>query len=470
MLKMNHCKIQLLNCRSVLLLIFIPCLIHAQQLSNPDVQVKPYVQSLESSIEVPVQIPLQPWFEKIEQLTPLQTGHWRSWKRKHGLEAKYRAWRGPLLVQADGDSILMQAHVRYWLKGRTDLPGPFDISASCGVNEASRQAIIGVRVRFDWQSDWSLQPRTQVLPTRFLDRCQVTSLNLDVTPIIGELFNRELKKSIHNSLGQLDNDLKEIRHQASRLWERVNHPIALTNHLWLKLQPAEIAVSPFSGSGDQVFTHIKVSLQPQLLPGNRPESEFRPLPMLGQFYPGDNRLNVHFSLPLDYPQISHALSQRLAQREFNIQGHQFSISGVQLTASDSRLNAVLNLLGAAAGKLTISGKLSATESIDGLTLNALDYSFEPEDFQLKILADLFQNKIRQELEKAANTLLSQQTHEFKSRLQDYFQSALPELVKIQFNDLHLTATDINLQADGLMFSGMINGKLRLDLKQKTDAM
>lgn len=453
MLTIFHNKIRL-YCLYVLFTFSIPHLI--------------YAQPLESSIEVPVQIPLEPWSEKVEQLTPLQAGHWRSWKRKHGLEAKYRAWRGPLLIQSDGDSILMQAHVRYWLKGRTRLPGPFDISASCGINEAPRQAIIGVRVKFDWQSDWSLKPRIQVLPTRFINRCQITTLSLDVTPIIKEFFSRELNRSIHNSLRQLDADLKKIRHHATQLWEHVNQPIELANHSWLQLQPADIAISPFSGFGDHLLTHIKVSMLPNLQFGNRPESKLSPLPPLGRFYPGSNHLNLHFSLPLDYAQMSHALSEILTQREFNIQGHQFSIIGVKLAASDSLLNTTLNLSGTAAGKAEISGKLSAASPPDWLILKSLNYSFEPEDFHLKILADLFHNKIRQELEKAANTLISQQSQEFKLRLQDYFQSVLPEPVKIQFNDLQLTATDFNLQASGLMFSGIVSGKLYLDLKQTAD--
>ena len=446
---------------SGLLILLLTSLTHAQQVYYPYLQNVPDSQPLASSIEVPVQLPLQPWTEKIKQLTPVQAGHWRSWKRKHGLEAKYRAWRGPLLVRADGDSILMQAHVRYWLKGRTRLPGPFDIAASCGVNEAPRQAIIGVRVKFEWQPDWTLQPRTQVLPTRFLDRCQVTTLNLDVTPIIGELFNRELKKSIRNSLGQLDNDLNNIHQQAARLWEHVNQPIELANQSWLKLQPMAIAVSPFFGYGEQLTTHIKVSLQPQLLHGNKPATGHRALPPLGRFYPGASHLNIHFSLPLDYAKISQQLSQNLAEHQFSIRGHQFAISDITLSAHDSRLSAMIDLSGAAAGKAEISGKLNNAPPPEWLSLDSLDYRFEPEDIHLKILAKLFNDKIRQELENAANDLIRQQTLVFKTQLQAYFQAALPVQLKIHFDDLQLTATEVNLHASGLVFNGLIYGTLRL---------
>ncbi len=445
-----------------LFLLFFISLIHAQQPYYPTIQATPDALTPGSSIEVPVQIPLKPWAEKIEQLTPLQAGHWHSWKKKHGVEAKYRAWRGPLVIQAEGDSILMQAHVRYWLKGRTRLPGPFEISASCGVKETPRQAIIGVRVKFDWNADWTLQPRVQILPTRFLDRCQITSLNIDVTPIIGQLFNRELKKSIHKSLGQLDDDLKKIRQQAARLWKQVNNPIGLANNSWLSLHPTDIAAAPFFGYQDQMLTYIKISLQPQLVHGVKPESDNRPLPPLESFFPGDNLLTFNFSMPLDYVQISQQLSQLLAVHQFSIQDNYFSITAVKLTAEDSLLTASLSLSGAAAGKATISGRLMATPPPDRLTLESLDYTFEPEDLHLKILANLFHDKIRQELEKAANTLIRQKTESFAVRLQNFFQSALSEQIKIQFDNMQLTATKINLHSSGLVLTGIINGKVRLD--------
>jgi len=451
-----------------LMLILSASFAYAQQPYDATIQASPDAQTSASSIEVPVQIPLKPWAEKIEQLTPLQAGHWQSWKKKHGLQAKYRAWRGPLEIQAEGDSILMQAHVRYWLKGRTKLLGPFDISASCGVNEAPRQAIIGVRVKFDWNPDWTLQPLIQVLPTRFLDRCQITSLNIDVTPIIGQLFNRELNKSIHNSLGQLDDDLKKIRQQATSLWNHVNNPIKLANHSWLILQPTDIAVAPFFGYAEQMMTVIKVSLQPQLIHGDQPEPENKPLPPLGRFFPGDNLLTFNFSVPLDYAQISQQLSQILGEHQFSIQDNSFAITSVKLAAKDSLLTASLSLSGAAAGKASISGRLMATTPPDWLTLESLDYSFEPEDLHLKILANLFHDKIRQELEKAANTLIRQKTESFKVQLQDYLQSALDDQLSIQLDALQLTAAEINLHPSGLMFKGILNGTLHLDLKQRAD--
>lgn len=433
-----------------------------QQPYYPVVQNMPDAQAMGSSIEVPVQIPLKPWAEKIEQLTPLQAGHWRSWKRKHGVEAKYRAWRGPLSVQAEGDSILMQAHVRYWLKGRTRIPGPFDISASCGVKEAPRQAIIGVRVKFEWLSDWTLQPRVQVLPTRFLDSCQITALNIDVTPIIGEMFNLELNKSIRKSLGELDDDLKKIRQQAARLWKQVNNPIGLANNSWLSLHPTDIAAAPFFGYQDQVLTYIKVSLQPQLVHGVKPETDNIPLPPLESFFPGDNLLTFNFSMPLDYQQISQQLSQILGVHLFSIKDNSFAITAVKLEAEDSLLTASLSLSGAAAGKTTISGRLMTTTPPDWLMLESLDYSFQPEDLHLKILANLFHEKIRQELEKAANTLLRQKTESSKVELQKFFQSALSEQIKIQFDNMQLTAVKINLHSSGLVLTGVINGKVRLD--------
>ena len=126
-----------------------------------------------SVIEIPLRLSLDPMIDAAEKVLPTQAGKWRSWKDWHGIKSKYRAWRGPLSITISGDVLTVQAQIRYWIKAHKKLLGAIKLNASCGINEPPRQAVISMQVRLGWEPDWSLRPRFYLLPTRFLDRCEI---------------------------------------------------------------------------------------------------------------------------------------------------------------------------------------------------------------------------------------------------------------------------------------------------------
>ena len=136
-----------------------------------------------SMIEIPLRLHLEPLIDAAEKALPTQAGNWRNWKNWHGIKSKYRAWRGPLHITASGDVLTVQAHIRYWIRARKNLLGAITLKGNCGINEPPRQAVIGMQVHLGWEADWTLKPEFHILPTRFLDRCEMTIANIDVTPL-----------------------------------------------------------------------------------------------------------------------------------------------------------------------------------------------------------------------------------------------------------------------------------------------
>ena len=63
-----------------------------------------------SVLEIPFRLPLDELLREAEQLVPTQTGHWHGWKKWHGVDTQYRAWRGRLSMQSRGDTLTMWAH------------------------------------------------------------------------------------------------------------------------------------------------------------------------------------------------------------------------------------------------------------------------------------------------------------------------------------------------------------------------
>jgi len=127
-------------------------------------------ESPHSFIDLPLRLSLEPLIDAAEKLLPYQAGNWRTWKDWHGIPSQYRGWRGPLSITASGSVLMVQAHVRYWIRAQKKLLGMVNATASCGIDEAPRQAVIGMQVLLEWGPDWTLRPRFRILPTRFLDR------------------------------------------------------------------------------------------------------------------------------------------------------------------------------------------------------------------------------------------------------------------------------------------------------------
>ncbi|MGB5439723.1 MAG: DUF4403 family protein, partial [Gammaproteobacteria bacterium] len=171
-----------------------------------------------SFIDIPLRLSLEPLINAADRMLPYQAGNWRAWKDWHGIDSQYRGWRGPLSITASGNVLLVQAHIRYWIRAQKKLLGAVTLKASCGIDEAPRQAVIGMQVLLEWGPDWTLRPRFRILPTRFLDRCEMTIANIDVTPVVETEFRKQMQESLRAALKSLAPDVNAIQRQAQQTW------------------------------------------------------------------------------------------------------------------------------------------------------------------------------------------------------------------------------------------------------------
>jgi hypothetical protein len=265
-----------------------------------------------SIIEIPLRISLARLFEVAEQEMPLQAGNWQGWRKSYGVNTQYRAWRGPLQFTLQGEVLTVQAHVRYWARVHKTVLGAIDLDSSCGVNEPPRQAVIGVQIHFDWTPDWLLRPAFRILPTRFLDRCEMTIADIDVTPLIEEEYQQQLEDRLRVALKELAPRLQSVRQQAEQSWSRLQQPVELGENQWLLLSPLGVALSPLAGYGNRLDAKLALILSPEVVTGARPASGLRPLPALGRYYPRVSGLNLQLSIELDYADLGRLMTEQLA--------------------------------------------------------------------------------------------------------------------------------------------------------------
>jgi hypothetical protein len=427
-----------------------PCVAGMQQPESPV-----------SFIEIPLRLSLEPLIDAAEKLLPYQAGNWRTWKDWHGIPSQYRGWRGPLSITASGNVLWVQAHVRYWIRAQKKLLGVVNATASCGIDEAPRQAVIGMQVLLEWGPDWTLRPQFRILPTRFLDRCEMTFANIDVTSIVETEFRKQMQDSLRAALKSLAPGMNEIQRQAQQTWSLLQEPVELGQDHWLLLRPASVALSRIAGRGKTLDAQLALTLQPVLVSGPESAGKPVPLPPLGQYYPRSAGLNLHLGVNLDFPTLSQRIFDTLAGKSLVIKGRKTGIKNLELTGSGQEIRARMELIGELAGTAELRAKVAYEAQYRKFELQDLTFDYKAEDPTLGMLAEAFHEPIRQALEEAANQALAEQLELMGGRLGMVLKKITPAGVVLDLSALQLDSVQIDIEQQGIRLDGTATGSVRL---------
>lgn len=417
-----------------------------------------------SVIEIPLRLSLDPLTKAAEKILPQQAGNWRSWKDWHGIQSQYRAWRGPLSIAVTGDMLLVQAHIRYWISARKKVLGAINLKGSCGINEPPRQALIGMQVRLGWGPDWTLRPAFHILPTRFLDRCEMTVANIDVTPLVGKEFHKQMQKSLREALQVLAPGMNTIHKQAQRSWFLLQEPIDLGQGNWLMFKPVSVALSDITGQGNNIDAHLAVALQPALVTGAEPIANPAPLPPLERYYPRSSGLNLRLSVNLELARLNQRLSNTLAGKSFDIHGKKAGIRKVILSGSDQEIRARVELAGDVAGTIDLRATLVYKAEERRLELQNLTFDYDTSNSTVALLEESLHELIRQSLESAANQALAQQLGLLSGRLETALKKIMPAGVMLDVSALQLRSLQIHIVQQRIMLDGATTGSARVMLR------
>jgi hypothetical protein len=417
-----------------------------------------------SFIDIPLRLSLEPLISAADTLLPYQAGNWRTWKDWHGIDSQYRGWRGPLSITASGDVLWVQAHIRYWIRAQKKLLGAVTLKASCGIDEAPRQAVIGMQVLLEWGPDWTLRPRFRILPTRFLDRCEMTIANIDVTSVVETEFRKQMQNSLRAALKTLAPGLNAIRTQAQQSWSLLQEPVELGQDHWLLLRPASVALSRIAGRGNYLDAQLALTLQPALVSGPEPAVQPAPLPPLGQYYPRSAGLNLHLGVKLDFPTLNQRLSDALAGKSFVIKGRKVGITNLGLTGSGQEIRAGMELTGDLAGTAELRAKVAYDAQQQMVELQGMTFDYDAKDATLGMLAEAFHEPIRQALQEAANQALGQHLDLLGGRLGAVLKKITPAGMGLDLTALQLRSVQIRIEPQGIRLDGTATGSVRLVLR------
>ena len=415
-----------------------------------------------SLFEIPVTLDLGPALEKAESLVPSQTGG-PQWKERHGVDVRFQAWRGRLATELRGDTLLVSAHVRYRVQGRKELLGKLAVKAGCGVDEPPRQALVGVAIRLGLAPDWTLHPQFKVMPTRFIDRCEVTALDIDVSPLVERAFRERMEQSLRSALAELSPNLSALRGAAEAGWRRLQSPRELSPGLWLAARPVGIGMAPPQGQGRRLYTAIGLGLQPQLSSSQPAAEPLRPLPPLMLFQPGTPSVRFDIALQRPLAELSAALKRSLAGQSIEVRDQRLVVDDLNLSTDGKRLVLRANISGDMAGILDVRGLPELDPETGGVRFADLDFVFDSKDPDAELVLALFYERIRERLQTLADRALETRMQAAIQGLGAELESMLPAGAEVDLSDLALTALRLDLAGDDIGIHGQARGAVRVSL-------
>ena len=340
----------------------------------------------------------------------------------------------------------------------------FELEGSCGIDEPPRQAVIGLMARLRWGPDWRIYPQFKILPTRFLDPCEMTAAQIDVTPVVEEVFQQQMEKGLRTTLRALLPELDALRQQADDIWSQLQQPVHLAGDNWLLLRPAGVALSPLRGQNRTLDTKLALIFYPKIGTKSETASRPRPLPPLGQFYPRSPGLNMRLLLELGFADLSRQISTALAAQSFVFEDRVLKVENVVLSGKGQELDVKAAITGDASGSLETWADLVFTPDGQRLELKDLEFIFEPDDPADAMLSELFYLKIRESLETTANQLLAHRLGGWRQQLESLFRDVLPNNVTVDFSTLNLNSVKIEMNDTGINLEGVASGRTRMTFR------
>jgi len=331
----------------------------------------------------------------IESRIPLSEDQNNSWKEipetGSGKAIRYKLERGPFSVCAHDSILEVSTELRYQLKyaQRVKQPWPFTnytwiTIGSCGYNEPMRRIRVVLTSNLTFQSDWNLRSSTKI-STEFIDKCQATILNFDITGQVKEIIDKQLA-DIATKIDRQVPEAVNIHAKAEELWQRILQPIAIGQNpgLWLATQPHGIQLTPPKINNAEISFTFYLRCKPLITLGDRPEPSKRAFIEIPAAKP-DSGFHIELLLNFSYQQAAEVLRQRFVGTSHTFSGTRtVQIDSISLFGDEIATTLAIDFHGDIDGRILLTGVPTYSSSTNTIFLADLDYSISTRNIFFKI--------------------------------------------------------------------------------------
>jgi Domain of unknown function (DUF4403) len=327
---------------------------------------------------------------------------------------QYLYRRDSLDLRANGERVTLQTHLRY--RASVGLPAVGGI-ASCGFPpETLKRADVRLATTLYWRSDWKLGARATTVSATLADKCQVTLLQFDATPLVKRLLDAQ-SEELRREIDSLVPTLVDLHGAADSLWRLAQQPLALdsASTVWLTLSPESVSLAPVIGSASAISTAIVLTARPRVVVGPKPETATPPLPSL-TLARRSGGIHVPVEIELPFSDLSQKVTSLIAG---DTAGKGMRVGEVKLWGVGDTAVVMIGLQGKVNGSLYLLGRVSYDSSARAILLSDLRYTLASHDMMTRIKSTIAAGRIKSAIDAATgrgHLAVGEQIDSLKSRL------------------------------------------------------
>ena len=365
---------------------------------------------------------------------------------------QYLYRRDSLDLHMQGDRVVLQTSLRY--SGRVALPGLDAGIASCGMPpEPMKRASMRLSTSLYWRSDWRLASRGTTVAAELTDRCAVTLLRVDATPLMRRLIEAQTA-SLRQQIDSVIPSVGDLRPAAESLWRVMQQPLLLdsASSIWLVMTPETVSLMPITGSGGAASTAMVLKARPRVVVGSRPAATQRPLPILTL---ANRSAGIHIPIEIEVPFSD--LSQRAtALLSGEVAGKGIRVGEVAVWGVGDTAVVRVGMTGKMSGSLYLLGRVAYDSAARAVLTSDLRYTLASNNAMSRVKATLGAGRIKSAIDEVTGhgrLGLGQQLDSLKSLLTRQLNRELaPGIVlvgsvtDVRFRALYTTQTAFVLRA------------------------
>ena len=358
---------------------------------------------------------------------------------------QYLYRRDSLELHANGDRVTLQTHLRY--RASVGLPGVGGI-ASCGFPpESMKRADVRLATTLYWRADWRLGSRGTTVGATLNDRCQVTLLHVDATPIVKRIIDGQAE-DLRREIDSLLPSVADLRAAADSLWQLAQQPMSLdsTSTIWLTLSPESVSLAPLIGSSSAISTALVLTARPRLTVGAKPEVSAQPLPSL-TLARRSSGIHVPVEVELPFSDLSEKVTTLIAG---DTAGKGLNVKEVKVWGVGDTAVVMVGLEGKVNGALYLLGRVGYDSVSRAVLLSNLRYTLESHDMMTRIKSTIGAGRIKAAIDSVTgkgHLSVGEQLDSLKSRLNYELNRSLAPGVRlagsvndVRFSRMYTTQT------------------------------
>ncbi|MGL5989666.1 DUF4403 family protein [Cetobacterium sp.] len=386
----------------------------------------------------------------------------------------YKINRSPILFSAKGQEV----------EAITDISGLF--KASWSRNKDGTEMILngnaGIKSTVSISPDWKLE--TNSSPFLNISNKSIP-LNLDVYGLklktdinIGDSLEKSISSKLKKATKELDEkigafDLKSI---VEKNWIKLKDPILINQdyNLWLTVDPKSARYSDMVSSTDDLSIKVGADVDLNMFFGDKPETlQLKNLPEMNFGFVDDN-FNIVLPILADYSNLNNIINSNLKDKDIKITSAITSnISDVNLSSENKTFfikgDFKLSIFSLLNPKGTITAHLKPTFDKATHTLNVdnFDYVLQSDSFVLNLLNKLFENKVKDIIQKKyLNFNSAKEVGVLKIILEEKVKNIeLDKNVYLKSSIDNLTIDNLNINDEFLSLTFRVIGKSTIEIVQ-----